>query len=278
MYRRVLATVNEFSNSEVAARYAIICAKACGASLVLLYVDEKRADSDAFNRAEASLKRLFLESEAHGVEIESITESGVPLRKIAEVVRREKPDVVFTSTRRDDLDRRYFARTLSKELLLRLPCAVALVRIVHVGKTAPKRILLPLQGRIAGLEERAYFAAKLAEGYGADLTLFHVSGGVAGLFREEHHMPPREREERLPADVGKFVQQLNRYSIAHDRRTGRGSISHSIAVEAMIRRNDLIVMGSSERGLLKSMLYGNPVEEIMRETPCNLIVFRAGIK
>jgi len=42
----------------------------------------------------------------------------------------------------------------------------------------------------------------------------------------------------------------------------------------MIRRSDLIVMGASERGLLKSILCGNPVEEVMREAPCNLLVFR----
>jgi nucleotide-binding universal stress UspA family protein len=35
-------------------------------------------------------------------------------------------------------------------------------------------------------------------------------------------------------------------------------------------------MGASERSLLKSIIRGNPVEEVLRETPCNLIILRPG--
>jgi len=34
-------------------------------------------------------------------------------------------------------------------------------------------------------------------------------------------------------------------------------------------------MGASERGPLDFLLRGNPVEEVLRETPCNLIIFKA---
>lgn len=274
MYKRVLATVNEYSNSEIAARYAVTFSKACNASLTLLYVNHHGTGSEAFNRAEAALKRLFLLAESSGVRVESLTESGDPLKKITEIVRHENIDIVFTATRKEDVSRRYFARTLSKELLLKLPCAVAMLRIVHVGKIHPKRILVPLRGRIANAGERACFVAKLAEGFGAALTLFHAPGSVSRFFHGELHQPPRERERRIPADIGEFVEQLNRYRIAHDKRTGHGSVAHSITIEAMIRRNDLIIMGASERGLLKSILSGNPVEDILRETPCNLMIFR----
>lgn len=278
MYKKVLATINEHSNSEIAARYAIHFAKACNASLVLLYVNQCGSCTEDFNRAEGALKRLFLAAEAAGVDVESLTESGDPLKKISGFVENEGIDIVFTATRREDIRRRYFARTLSKELLLKLPCAVALLRIVHAGKIAPKRILVPLRGRIAQSEERAFFVAKLAEGFGSALTIFHAPDSVSNFFHGERHLPPGEREQRIPGDIEKYVEQLNRYRITHDKRTGHGSVSHSIAIEAMIRRNDLIVMGASERGLLKSILYGNPVEHILRETPCNLIVFRTSRK
>jgi len=78
MYRKVLATVNEYSNSEVAARYAITFAKECSAKLSFLHVSSERADKDSFNRAEAALKRLFIEAESRGAEVESLTESGDP--------------------------------------------------------------------------------------------------------------------------------------------------------------------------------------------------------
>ncbi|MEW6054190.1 MAG: hypothetical protein AB1552_10465 [Nitrospirota bacterium] len=31
-------------------------------------------------------------------------------------------------------------------------------------------------------------------------------------------------------------------------------------------------MGASERSLLGGIVRGNPVEEVLRETPCNLII------
>jgi nucleotide-binding universal stress UspA family protein len=43
-------------------------------------------------------------------------------------------------------------------------------------------------------------------------------------------------------------------------------------MEAALQHNDLIIMGASQRSLLESTLGGNPVEEVLRETPCNLII------
>lgn len=278
MYTRVLATVNEFSNAEIAARYAVAFAQACHASLSLLYVNQANSPVETFNRAEAALRRLFLFAESRGVAVEIVTESGDPLKKIGEVVDREKIDIVFTSSRREDVSRRYFAKTLSRQLLLKLPCAVAMVRIVHIGRMPPKRILVPLRGRITHADERVFFVSRLAEGFGSSVTLFHSAGSVSRFFHGERHLTPIQRERRIPADIELFVRQLGHYGIRHEKRTGHGRVAHSIAVEAVIRRNDLIIMGASERGLLKSMLFGNPVEDVLRQTPCNLIVYRAGGK
>jgi nucleotide-binding universal stress UspA family protein len=55
-----------------------------------------------------------------------------------------------------------------------------------------------------------------------------------------------------------------------------GRVSRAITIEAAHRRNDLIVMGSSERSLVSSIVSENPVERVLRETLCNLIVFRPG--
>jgi len=49
-------------------------------------------------------------------------------------------------------------------------------------------------------------------------------------------------------------------------------------VEAALHRSDLIVMGASERSLVQSLIWGNPVEKVLRETPCNLIIFLPRLK
>lgn len=274
MYRRVLAAVNEFTNAEMAARYAVVLSQSCGAKLYLVHVAQERTDREVFARAEAAMERLFIQAREHGVGVESITETGDPLPKIRALVRREDIDLAFTATRRADRQRRFFMRTHARELVLGLPCSVAMVRVVRMGRSHPRNILVPLRAQMSGLEERACFVAELAKGFNAKVTLFHTARPITTFFHGETLLAPAERERQIPADVDQFTHCLNRHGVGHERRTSYGKVSRAITIEAAHRRNDLIVMGASERGLLRSMISGNPVEEVLRETPCNLIILR----
>lgn len=274
MYKKVLAAVNEFTNSEIAARYAISLAKSCQAALSLIFVAEAKVHGEVYRRAEAALGRLFIEAEKQDIEVESITESGDPFRNIRDVVKRNQIDIVFTAARREDIQKRYFLKTLARELMMKLPCSVAMVRVVRMGSFIPKNILVPVRGHITHIEERSCFAAKLAEAFGSTVTLFHLAEPLTSYFHGEIHLPSSGREERIPKDMEKFTECLRRYEIYHEKRTRYGSIAREITIEAAHKRNDLILMGASERGLVRSIAGGNPVETVLRETPCNLIIFR----
>jgi len=274
MYKKILAAVNEFTNSEVAARYAITLSQSCQAKLSLVFVAEDKLSRDAFKRAESALERLFIEAKEYDVEVESITEKGDPFQRISDMVRKNKMDMVFTATRREDIEKRFFMKTLARDFMLKLPCSVTMIRIVRMGKIHPKNILVPLRGRMTHLEERASFVARLAEVFNSAVTLFHLSNPITSFFHGEIHLKPAQREEYIPKDIEQFTECLYKYHIHHEKKTGYGRISRSITIEAAHRRNDLIVMGASERSLLKSIISGNPVEDVLRETPCNLIILR----
>lgn len=77
------------------------------------------------------------------------------------IVKLEKVSIVFASTLREDVEKRFYAGTVAINLSIRLLCSVALVRIVHMGRLHPKNILVPLKVRIDHIRERAYFIAKL---------------------------------------------------------------------------------------------------------------------
>jgi nucleotide-binding universal stress UspA family protein len=128
------------------------------------------------------------------------------------------------------------------------------------------------------LEERAGLVARLAEAFQADVTLFHAPKSLSGFFHREGRLSPEEREASAPRDLEKFAAYLERFRIPHEKRLGQGRVATAITVEAALRRSDLIVMGASERGLVHSLLFGNPVEEVLRETPCNLIIFLPRLK
>ncbi|MEW6117503.1 MAG: universal stress protein [Nitrospirota bacterium] len=274
MYKKILAAVNEFTNSETAAHYALALAKACRAKLLLVFVSEETLRHAVFRHAEAAQERLFVEAERQGIEVERITETGGPVMRVQEIVKERGVDLVVIATRREDVKRRFFARTHAREFMTKLPCSVAMVRVVHMGRIHPRDILVPLKGHISHIDERAYFIAKLAEGLGSRVTLFHLLKPLTSFFQGERVLLPVERERRLPKDIERFVKAIEQYGIAHERRTGHGSIGRSITIEAALKRNDLIVMGASERSLLRSLISGNPVEAVLRETPCNLIIVR----
>lgn len=274
MYKKILAAVNEFTNSESAARYAIALSQSCQAKLFLVFIAREGIDKDTFKQAESALQRLLAETDGLGIEVESIIERGDPFQKIQDMVNKDHIDIVFTATRREDVAKRFFVKTLARELMIKLPCSVAIVRVVHMGKIHPKNILVPLRGHMTHLEERACFVAKLAQAFSAQVTLLHQHSPITSYFHGEIHLKPAEREEYVPKDIEDFTGFLKRYDIGHERRTGYGTVSRAITIEAAHRRNDLIVMGASERSLFKSITSGNPVEEVLRETLCNLIILR----
>ncbi|MEW6215991.1 MAG: universal stress protein [Nitrospirota bacterium] len=274
MYKKILAAVNEFTNSEVAARYTIALAKSCQAMLSLVFVAEEKLNKDVFKHAEVALERLFIEAEEYDIGVESITERGEPFQKINDIVKKNNIDLVFTATRREDVEKRFYLKTLVREFMVKLPCSVAIVRVVRMGRVHPKNILVPLRGHMTHLEERACFIAKLAEVFNASVTLFHLASPITSFFHGEIHLKPAQREERIPKDIEQFTECLHRYRIHHKKKTGYGAVSRSITIEAAHKRNDLIIMGASERSLLRSIISGNPVEEVLRETPCNLIILR----
>ena len=276
MYKKILVAVNEFTNSEVAARYAIALAKSCRSRLFLVFAAEEVIGQNAFRHAEEALLRLFAAAEGMGIEVESSTVKGAPFKTISGVVREHGIDLVFTATRRADIQKRLFLRTHAREFMIKLPCSVAMVRVVEMGRTHPRNILVPLQGHLSQVEERAYFTAKLTQGFNARTTILNFPGSVTGLFQSWEQKRDSGLEKHTSKGVEDFISRLEQYEVQHERRTAHGSVARSITTEAAFRKNDLIIMGASERGLFKSLMSGNPVEDVLRETPCNLIVFRPG--
>lgn len=277
MYRKILAAVNEQVNSEVAGRYAKHLARAAGAKLILCSVREPGQTEKSFELAREAARRLQHASRELGVETESVFEAGDVVERLRSIVRSEGIDIAFTATRREDVRHRYYSgRTTARRLLLNLPCSVALVRVVHMGRIHPREILVPLKAHIDHIPDRAYFTALLARAFESRVHLFHVTKPLRKFFHGEIHLTPVEWEEKVPADLSRFIGHLDGYGIEHEKRLAPGIAGRSIAIEAASRRRDLIVMGASKRGVLDFLLRGNPVEYVLRETPCNLIVLKPG--
>ncbi|MBS1125484.1 MAG: universal stress protein family [Nitrospirae bacterium] len=277
MYRKVLAAVNEHLNSEVAARYAMHLARAAGAKLFLYSVRQPGQTEAAFELARDAAQRLQHRAREIDIDAECLFETGDPVEKIRAIVLAEGIDLVFTATRREDVKHRIIrGGTTARRLLPGLPCSVALVRVVHMGRTHPREILVALKKQIDHIPERSEFTALLAKAFEARVHLFHVTRPVKKFFHGEMHLTPVEWEEKVPPDMSRFISHLDGYGVDHEKRLSPGKAGKSIAIEAASRRRDLIVMGASERGIIDQLLHRTPVEEVLRETPCNLIILKPG--
>jgi nucleotide-binding universal stress UspA family protein len=274
MFKKILAAVNEHLNSEISARYALQFAKKANARIYLCSIASIGLSSKAFQAAEEAVRRLSLRAEELGVKSDCVLETGDPLKQIKKIVTSEGIDIVFASTRREDVKKRFFAHTTARQISLGLPCSVALVRVVHLGRVHPKTILVPLRARLDHIAERAYFTTLMAGAFEAGIHLFHAAKPKTRFFHGEIHLTPVEWEARLPADIALFIEYLNRYNVAHEKTLIPGIAGRTITVEAAAKKHDLIIMGASERGLLSSLFRGNPVEQVLRETPCNLIILK----
>jgi nucleotide-binding universal stress UspA family protein len=274
MYKKVLAAVNEHLNSEISARYALRFAKSAGAGIYFCSIAEEGLSGKAFQAAEEAVRRLSLQARELDVKADCVIETGDPVERIRSIVAHEGIDIVFASTRHEDVKRRFYARTTARRLSLGLPCSVALVRVVHLGRVHPKTILVPLKARLDHIAERAYFTALMAGAFGSATHLFHAAKPMTRFFHGEIHLTPVELEARLPSDISRFIEYLTRYDVSHEKKLMSGIAGRTITVEAAAKRHDLIIMGASERGLLSSFIRGNPVESVLRETTCDLIILR----
>ena len=274
MYRKILAAVNEHVNSEIAARYALHLAKQANARIYFCSIGENGISGRDFRTAEEAVKRLSARARELGVPSECILKTGDPAAQLDKVAAAEEIDLVFAATRHEDVEKRFYARTTARRLLLRLACSVALVRVVHMGRIHPREILVPLKARIDHIPDRAEFTAMLARAFDAKVHLFHVTKPMKKFFRGEIHLTPIEWADTIPADISRFIGHIDSHGVEHEKKLIAGPAGRSIAIEAAARRRDLIIMGASDRGPLDFLLRGNPVEEVLRDTPCNLIILK----
>jgi hypothetical protein len=145
-------------------------------------------------------------------------------------------------------------------LLRAVKSDLAIMRVISLVKPHPARILVPL-GKCAGnMARRQMFIAELANCFHAQVTLFHLNS---------------QRGERgMPEGIVIFRKELENQHVSVLERLGVGHVGNAIAVEAVTHHNDLIVLGASERGVLRRVFFGNPAADVMHQPPCNSILFR----
>ena len=268
-YHRILTAVDGSLNAHAAARYAIALAQACEATLFVAGV----ATSDMTTRDEEALAQstggLISDADGQGVAAHPLIERGEVVKALDVLARTHHIDLVMTASRHADAEHRYFLRSVPQRLMAALGISLLIVRVVHLGVLAhPREILVPVIGGEFDNAERASLVSRLAERFHARVLVFHAFETLA----QPGQPVPYEAGAR---QVQTFVQRLRQAGVEPRVRIVTGApVGDAIMHEVARHRHDLIVMGASQRSLFTERRRGNPVEEIMRQTPCDLFVHR----
>ncbi len=271
MFQRILMAVDGSFHAEAAARYAGGIARASGADLRILHAVSPNESAAVLKRAQASLLRIFTEAQTCGGTVSLVTETGAPTTAIPEYAAREQIDLVVLAVRGAG------SHTVGP-ILPRLKTAVLLVRVAHPGKLAmPREILMPIRGGSAGAtaRARATLAALLARAFGARVYVFHVRKPIARFFHGKVLLEPHDLESAAAREVQEYVEVLLEHAVRPATRVVHApKIRHAITLEAAARRHDLILLGASERGGIRRLVGGSPVETVLRDAPCDVMIFR----
>jgi nucleotide-binding universal stress UspA family protein len=269
MYRRILTAVDESFNAHAAARYAMALAQACGATLFVTGVLTPTMTGTEEGAMAQSAGSLVSEAEARGVSAHLLMQRGDVVKILDDLSRTHHIDVVMTASRRHDVEQRYFLHTVPQRLMAVLHCSLIIVRVVHLGLLAhPRQILVPVLGGAFDHAERAYVVSQLAAHFHAKLIVFHALEQA------------RRRGQAVPHEAGTkqvspFLDRLREAGTEPEIRIVSGPlVGEAIMQEAARHRHDLIIMGASQRSLFSQWQRGNPVEDVMRRTPCDLFVCR----
>jgi len=260
-YRKIFSVVNEHTASTVVVRYAISLALAVKAELVLYAAHEKSCNETILRNTDRHLDHLAAVASKLDVPVTRISEIGNISTLLPNRMQTEKGDLLFYPLTPYERYGATLQQNTVHHLLRTIGTDLVIMRAVSMAKPHPGNILVPLGKVVSEKERRLFFLSELARSFHAKVTLFHLYA---------------ERDaEGIPDEITRLREQLQKQGVTVLVRSARGDIGTSITVEAITRHNDLVVLGATGRGILRRLFSGNPADDVMHRSPCNVMLFRA---
>lgn len=233
-------------------------------------------------RLAEKLDRLRLECESQGVRLETRLlepKSSGRFETLRPALNEGPEHFLICGTPPLDQRRGGLRGTLAERLLRELYCNVLAVRVVQPGLLgSPRRLLAPIDEQPEGFRSALPFLRL----FGPQLTHLHLVL-IARVGRGRLHRLSHEHGERLRVPGLAYCERVER-EIAE--RLGLGArvmdaqvlvsdrVDHEILIAANHTKSRLIYMGVSERGRAERLRHGDPVEQVLRESTCDVAVYR----
>jgi nucleotide-binding universal stress UspA family protein len=266
MYKRIVMIVDSGIETKFVSSYALLIARVSRAKLYLV---------PAFRDSEvlANIEEIRSLAESEGVETEQLSIKESVVREVNKLVR-DKPMDLIVVVLKGERDGRFFIGTLAQRLMKHAQASVIGVRIVKARPiTHHRKLLVPISNREYHFKERLFLIDNLSKSLNLNVSLFRCIKSRGRSFdRDEMEDIFKESEGYLSP----FKDDLRGSGVATDVRVQVcENATDSILDEAMSGRFDLLLVHALKRNVVKEFLGSNEMEEIIRRTPANLLLWKS---
>ena len=261
-------------NDDWVARYAISLARTDAAhALVVLHVKDGAVPPAAWDQ---KLARLKAECADAGVAAtaEIIPRQGSVFESLTARLPESSDTYLVCGARVRGGERGFLAGTVSSALMRWEHCNVLAVRVAQPGLLgSPGRVLLPVGGHRDGLRHAIPYLRLLAPMLKqVHLLRVTANGGTSKQKREatrtEGMRDLVSAERELIETAGLAPELLDASVVAAD------SVPGGILVAASRLKSHLIFMEAARRDLGERFFFTNPLEQVLRDSPCDVAMYR----
>jgi len=175
--------------------------------------------------------------------------------------------------------RGFLSGTVSERLLADKSFSVMAVRVVQPGLLgAPRRFLLPIAGDLHGFVT----SARILRRFGPDVARVHLLRVMLIkhlLFRRLRHQQAEKLRQKGWDSLAGLEYELAELTGIDEAMIDTNVVvsddwAHEVIIAANRHRSHLILMEAACKNLRTAFHYGSPLEVILRNAPCDVVVFR----
>jgi nucleotide-binding universal stress UspA family protein len=134
-------------------------------------------------------------------------------------------------------------------------------------------MLLPIARRELATSELIMLTSNLAKSYSYKVEILHViehEGWYNFAWNKLYSMRHHGEENMMP--IANALKELG--VDVEVRAVVAESSVNAILREAAIGKHSLALMGASQRGIFKQVVYGNPIERMLSSILCDVLIWR----
>ena len=227
------------------------------------------------------VERLGGECERVGVELIShVVEVNRTIQEaILSMVPRGREHYLLCGTRVRERKQSYLRGTISESLLYSDHCNVLAIRVVQPGVLGlPRQLIVPVgehrQEILEGLPFLRLFVPQVSRLHILLVVrisrwrLMRLSHGAIARLREPAVKYCGSIEQEISEQLGLDSQMIDTVVVVSD------DFPREVVFVANKTKSRLIIMGASKQGPAKQFFRANSIEQVLRETTCDVAVYR----